>query len=112
MKNKTHATLFYDDTCRMCRGGVKKLGFLLKQAHVEIEPFENGAAEPEMKLRRKDGRVLGGVDVIFFLLRKVWWAAPAGWLGMLPPVHWVANKLYEKVAANRHCIGTGGACRI
>lgn len=112
MKNRTKGTLFYDDTCRLCRGGVRKLSFLLRQARVGIEAFENGAAEPEMKLRWEDGRVLGGVKVIFFLLRRVWWAAPVGWLEWVPPVRWLAGKMYENVAARRHCIGMGGTCRI
>lgn len=112
MKAKSEETLFYDGTCRMCLENIRRLQPILKAAGVETKPFENGAIEPEMKLRLSDGRIVGGADAAFFLARRVWWLAPLGWLQWVPTCRWVARKLYEKIAANRHCMGTGGTCRI
>lgn len=105
-------TLYYDGTCSFCVNGVTRMSPLLSRIRVEVAPFEHGADEPEMKLRWHDGRLVGGGDVLFFLARRVWWAAPLGWLEWVPGCRRLVRWLYRKVADRRHCIGAEGACRI
>lgn len=104
--------LFYDGTCRFCRDGVGRFHGALAGIGVETRPFENGAGEAEMKLRWHDGTVRGGADAAFFLARRLWWAAPLGWLEWIPGCRAVARKLYRFIADRRHCGGSGEACRI
>ncbi len=104
-------TLFYDGTCGFCVGNVNRLRPHLARLGVATEPFANGAAEPEMKLRWEDGSLRGGGDVIFFLARRTWWAAPLGWLEWVPGCRWLVGKLYDAVASRRHCLSEG-VCRI
>lgn len=104
-------TLFYDGTCGFCVGSVKRLRPHFARLGVATEPFANGAAEPEMKLRWEDGSLRGGGNVIFFLARRRWWSAPLGWLEWVPGCYWLVKKLYDAVASRRRCLGDG-VCRI
>ena len=112
MKNLRKGILYFDDTCRFCRAGVRKLRFILRAAHVDPRPFENGAEEVEMKLHWGRDHVVGGADAIFFLARQVWWLAPLGWLEWVPPIRKTFQILYRTIAAKRHCIGAEGTCQI
>lgn len=108
---KNRGTLYYDGTCRFCRAGVARFKGILDRIGVGVAPFENGAAEPEMKLHWQDGNVRGGADAAFFLARRLWWAAPLGWLEWVPGCRWIAHRLYRMIADRRHC-SAEGACRI
>lgn len=109
-KSKIQGRLFYDDTCGLCRRGVARLRPHLEPRGVAFVPFENGAAEPEMKLRWQDGREFSGADAFLFLAGLVWWTKPIHWLAPVPGVRPLARLLYGQVAKRRHCIS--GACRL
>lgn len=108
---KSRGTLYYDGSCRFCCAGVARFEGTLAGIGVEVSPFENGGAEPEMKLQWQDGRIRGGADAAFFLARRLWWAAPLGWLEWVPGCRWVARRLYRMIAERRHC-SANEACRI
>jgi predicted DCC family thiol-disulfide oxidoreductase YuxK len=59
----------------------------------------------EMRLRRRDGSFLGGIDAIAWMCRR----APGLWIaGVListPGIHWMASRIYRWVARNRFCLG-------
>ncbi len=109
-KTKTQGRLYYDATCVLCRTGVARLRPFLEPRGVAFVPFEDGAAEPEMKLRWHDGREFGGGDAGLFLAGLVWWTRPIHWLGRLPGVAPLVRFLYRQVAARRHCFN--GTCRV
>lgn len=104
-------TLFYDGTCGLCVGSANRLRPHFGRLGVASEPFSNGAAEFEMKLRWEDGSLRGGGNVIFFLARRMWWSAPLGCLGWVPGCRWLVGKLYDVVASRRRFLGDG-ACQI
>ena len=110
MKTGSNGTLYYDGTCGFCRTNIRRSRKTLEGIGVAVEPFENGALEPEMKLRLPNGLVHGGAEAAFYLARRIWWLAPLGYLERVPLCKFLAERIYEKIAANRHCIG--GACRI
>lgn len=102
--------LFYDDTCRFCLASIRRLQPLLRHCRVEAVPFANGASEPEMKLRWRDGREWGGADAILHLVGLLWWTRPLHWLARVPGILPLARSLYRRIASRRHCFN--GACRI
>ena len=106
----TNGALRYDGTCRFCVGMVTRTLPILRKVGVGVRPFENGAAEEEMKLEWRDGTSHAGADAAFFLARRIWWAAPLGWLEWMPGVRFITRQLYRVIAAKRHCIN--GACEI
>lgn len=96
------ATIFYDDGCAFCTRWARRgsrLGF-------RIEPFANGAGEPELKVATPAGATLGGAAAIRYLCRQVWWLWPVSWLCGLPG----AERIYRWVAANRYCLN--GQCEV
>ncbi|MDF1752749.1 MAG: MBOAT family protein [Verrucomicrobiales bacterium] len=104
-------TLFYDGTCGFCLRGIKRLRKALGTVGVEVQPFENGAEQPEMILKWNDGRIFGGADAAIFLAKR----NPIGFLpatiaGLFPFIY-LARAIYKVIARNRHCIGDG-ACKI
>lgn len=108
----TRGTLFYDGTCRFCIAGVTKFRGLLGRRGIEVEPFKNGPAEPEMKLHWEDGRIFGGADAAFFMARQIPLFAPLGWLERVPGCRWIAWKLYRAIANRRSCNASDKTCRI
>lgn len=109
---ETKGTLFYDGTCRFCIAGVTRFRGILKQFGIAVHPFEDGPAEPEMKLHWEDGRILGGADAAFFMARRIPYFAPLGWLEWVPGCRWIAWKLYRAIANRRSCNATDGTCSI
>ncbi|MCB1229947.1 MAG: DUF393 domain-containing protein [Verrucomicrobiae bacterium] len=109
-KRKIRGDLFFDDTCALCRAGVKRLRPLLEPRGIDFVPFANGADEPEMRLQWHDGREFGGGDVIVFLAGQIWWARPFHWLARLPGMTLLVRCLYRQIASRRHCLS--GACRL
>ncbi len=110
--HETRGTLFYDGTCRFCVAGVTRFRGLLGRFGIDVQPFENGPAEPEMKLHWEDGRIFGGADAAFFMARRIPFFAPLGWLEWVPGCHWIASKLYRTIANRRSCHASDGTCRI
>lgn len=111
-RNDPRGILFWDDTCKFCTDGAARFRPMLNRVGIVLEPFENGALEPEMKLRWHDGTVRGGADAAFFMARRIWYLAPLGWLEWVPGCKWIAHRLYRWIARNRKCLGANGTCRI
>lgn len=116
MTDKTAGTenwegqLFYDESCRLCRQGIARLGPFLRRIAVQPVPFEDGGAEPEMRLRWHDGREFGGADAAVFLADRFWWTRPLAWLTRLPGGQPLADLVYRQIASRRHCFN--GACEL
>lgn len=106
--------LFYDGACPFCRRWVKRCGFVARQGGFELATLQSdearrdlglahGEVPSEMKLRRANGRVLGGVAVVIALAEAGDWTAPLGWLLRLPGLNALAGRGYRWIAANRYC---------
>ena len=108
--SQTRARLFYDDTCPMCRRWIARVAPMLSRSGVVALPFEDGAAEPEMRLLWHDGRVFGGADAALFLAGRHWWSWPLFALSRLSPIHALLSAIYRRIAANRHC--ANGHCAL
>ncbi len=102
--------LFFDGTCRICAKWAARLERWLNGKGLKVLPFEDGAAQDEMRLILNDGQELGGADVVYFLAGKLWWALPLRGLACLPGGHFLMRKIYRKIASNRYCID--GRCDI
>lgn len=102
--------MFYDGTCRFCTAGAARVRPWLAKRKVEVVPFENGAAEAEMKVTWHDGRIFGGADAAVFLARQFWFTWPLAFLASLPGFKQLTDIGYRFIARNRHCIN--GACEI
>jgi alginate O-acetyltransferase complex protein AlgI len=110
-KEKTLGILFYDGTCGFCLRGIRKIRKPLATRAVEVRPFADGGAEPEMKLHWHDGRILGGARAAIFLARRFPITFVPALLAGIPPFRNLAELVYRHIAANRHCRG-GNACPL
>ena len=54
--------LYYDGTCAFCCRSINRVRPILTKRRVATIPFDNGAAEPEMRLCWHDGREFGGAE--------------------------------------------------
>lgn len=107
---KNFSQIRYDATCRFCTRGIERLRPWLDRREIVPVPFENGAAEPEMRLHWRDGRVFGGAEAMIFLGRLFWYTWPVATLARLPGLNRIAHAGYELFARNRHCFN--GACLV
>lgn len=102
--------LFYDAACRFCTDGVGRLRPWLMMRNIDTVPFEDGAAEAEMKLVWHDGRAFGGADAVIFLGRQFWFTLPFALIAMLPGISQLVHLAYRWIAKNRSCLN--GGCEI
>lgn len=102
--------LYYDGTCAFCCRSIDRVRPILARRRVATIPFENGAAEAEMRLRWHDGREFGGVDAAIFLASRIWWGWPLFTFALLPGVRAMLAAGYRHIAANRHC--ANGQCLL
>ncbi|NNE90437.1 MAG: DUF393 domain-containing protein [Verrucomicrobiales bacterium] len=109
-KLEIRGTMFYDGTCRICANSALRLRPWLEEKSITIAPFENGAAEREMRVTWHDGREFGGADAIRFLARQFWFAFPFAILAGLPGFKSLTNAGYRFLAKNRHCMN--GTCAV
>ncbi len=109
-ETKINGELFYDATCQFCTDGATTLRPWLAKRDIITVPFENGAAEAEMKLAWHDGRVFGGAEAAIFLARLFWFTWPLAMIAMLPGFRQLTHAGYRWVARNRTCLN--GACEI
>ena len=93
-------TVFYDGSCQMCTDSATRLRPWLESRAIVVAPFENGAAEPEMRLTWHDGRIFGGADAILFLARQFWFTFPLAVVARLPGLKSLADAGYRLVAGN------------
>lgn len=114
-------TVFFDGECSRCRAAVKRFGAFFQRAGFRFVPLQEAIfsgryelpAEEfyrEMKLLTRDRRWLGGVEAYREMFRARAALVPVAGLLGLPGIHALAVRLYEWVAANRHC--GNGACRV
>lgn len=108
--------VFYDGHCPLCVPLVErwKPTFLPRGFEFAAlqEPWVRqalglrpGEIVPEIKLRRSDGVVMGGVDALRELAGSVWWMKPLAVLAGFPGFRSLARSTYRWVAANRQCLG-------
>jgi predicted DCC family thiol-disulfide oxidoreductase YuxK len=102
--------LYYDGTCAFCCRSIERVRPILTKRRVATVPFENGAAEPEMRLRWHDGREFGGADAAIFLASRIWWGWPFFAIAHFPGVRAILAAGYRRIAANRHC--AKGQCML
>ena len=105
--------VFYDGTCAICRGGVKRFSFLMRRARFECADMQEECVKEkmnitnieeidEMRILTKDGVMIEGVDGILHVAKYVWWTWPMWFLSKIPPIGWLMKTVYRKVAQNRH----------
>ncbi len=109
-KTGLRGTMFYDETCNICTAGAMRLRSLLASKSIAVEPFEDGAAEAEMRVVWHDGREFGGADAVLFLARQFWIGAPIAAIAGLPGLKRLTGVGYRFIAENRHC--ANGACAL
>lgn len=66
-----------------------------------------GNVPDEMKVETRQGKILGGVDGILHIARRIWWAWPLWLLGQVPGIHSILVWRYRRIAATRHCRAAG-----
>ena len=114
-------TIYFDASCGMCSASARRLkrlvsphGFALaplQDPHVsEILGLKPREIPDEMKLRTRDGAILGGVDAIVYICRRIWWAWPVWAVSNVPGVMPILRRMYRMLATNRHRITF--VCRI
>lgn len=112
--------VFYDGECSLCSGTAARFAPLLSRHHFRLAPLQTpwvqqrlglNPAEPlmEMKLLAADGRVLGGLDALLHIARRIWWVWPLFAVAQIPGMKELLRVVYRWMAANRQCLN--GACR-
>ena len=111
--------VFYDGVCPVCLGIIARLGGLFRRRGFQFVPLQESWVAPvlgvtpeelrrEMKLRRRDGVIIGGAAAWRELGASVIWMRPlvmvAGWPGFRS----LADGVYRWVARNRYCLA--GVC--
>ncbi len=117
----SHGQIFFDAGCGMCSAGarrwqatVERAGFELIQLQdpraSEILGLAPGELPGEIKLRTRDGQIIGGVDAFAYVARYVWWAFPLHLWMAVSPVRELAKTAYLPIARNRQRIS--GVCGL
>jgi predicted DCC family thiol-disulfide oxidoreductase YuxK len=115
------ASVFYDAECRLCAAGASRLSGVLAQRHIDLVPLQSPGASVllgvpeeqllvEMRLRLRDGTVLGGAAAVVEIARRIWWASPLWAISRLPGAMRPLNAVYRWIARNRTCFN--GACGV
>jgi membrane bound O-acyltransferase family protein/DCC1-like thiol-disulfide oxidoreductase len=69
-----------------------------------------GEIPDEMKLRTREGRILGGADAAVYIARRIWWAWPIWLMSRIPGGMPMMRRGYRFVARRRHRISR--ACAL
>jgi len=101
--------IYFDGSCGMCTASAKRFERIVSSRGFRFEPFE-GPAPDEMKLRTRDGQMLGGADALIYIAQRVWWAWPVWAISFVPGAMWMMRRVYSCIARNRYRIS--GSCRI
>jgi predicted DCC family thiol-disulfide oxidoreductase YuxK len=110
------ARVFYDDHCPVCRATLDRWRTVFEDRrivfHAMREPWVRQVLRiptegfpQEMKLQPREGPMLGGLNAVAWMCRRVWWLWPAGVLMVVPGLHHLARMGYRYVARNRYCLG-------
>lgn len=114
-------TLVYDGDCNFCqrsvalirrwdrRGALRCLPFQSDAELAALPAIPRSALEQAMHLVAPDGRVFAGAAAAPETLRLMPGGRPLAWLFGLPGVPFVARRVYQLVARNRHRLGCGSA---
>lgn len=113
--------MFFDGECSRCRAAVKRFGAFFQRAGFRFVPLQEAIVSGryelpaeefyrEMKLLTRDRCWLGGVEAFREMFRARAALVPVAGLLGLPGIHALAIRLYEWVAANRHC--GNGTCGV
>ncbi len=113
--------LYYDGSCGLCRSARSRWERVFRRRGFVWLPLQTpGTAEllgvseeelrREIKLRLPDGRVLGGMDAVRFLMRSLWWLWLPGVLAGAPGIRCLAAAVYRQVARNRQRLSA--VCRL
>lgn len=112
--------VFYDGQCRMCVGLSQKIKHTLNSKGIGLIPLQVDwvrkrtahIKDPlkEMLFQTSKGEVLGGIDAVIFLARKIWWMYGIYLLSKIPGMRFVLERGYQWIARNRYCVS--GWCRI
>ncbi|MBX3733534.1 MAG: DUF393 domain-containing protein [Verrucomicrobiae bacterium] len=111
--------VFFDAICPVCIGIVNRWGGLFRRHGYVFVPLQEPWVSPvlgvsseelrrEMKLRRRDGVVIGGIEAWRELGRSLPWIRPLVALAGWPVLRPLADAAYRWIAANRYCLG--GVC--
>lgn len=111
--------VLYDGECRLCMDLAARFEAIIRRAGFTLLPLQSetgrkllanrsGDLLREMAVVDQDGEVRDGAEAVLFLARQFRWTRPLPALAALPGGRKVADALYRRIAANRHCYG--GAC--
>jgi predicted DCC family thiol-disulfide oxidoreductase YuxK len=121
MPNDRPGTIYFDAACGMCSAAARRMQRVFGPRGFAVIPLQSEEAterlglDPlsipgEIKLRTRDGRILGGADAFVELSRFVWWMFPIRMIAGLPPGLWLMKCVYAWIARRRHRISA--ACRL
>jgi predicted DCC family thiol-disulfide oxidoreductase YuxK len=113
--------VFYDAECRLCVAGARQFKSVLARRGFELVPLQSpgvstllGVPEEhlmdEMRLRLRDGTLMGGAAAFAEISRRIWWAWPLWAMSRLPGAMRPMNAIYRWIARNRACFN--GACDV
>jgi len=113
--------VFYDGECPLCTGAVARFAPMLHRHRFNLAPLQmpwtqkrlglkTGEPLVEMKLLTEYGQIYGGADALAQIARRIWWAWPLFALAHIPGAAILLRTLYQRIAANRNCIGN--ACQL
>lgn len=119
LNNRCAGTIFFDGACRICVGGVRRFGPMLRARGFELRPLQSPDAArllelpqdqllDEVRVLTTENRVLAGADAILHISRHIWWAWPVWLLAFIPGVRPILRMLYRRVVPYRYCIA--GRC--
>lgn len=122
-----HYIVVYDGDCPFCRRQVARIERRDRWRRFELAPRQTpglmerfpklaeGDFNTGMRVVLPDGRIAVGADAVYEIARRLprWrWLA---WLYVLPPIRWLAQRIYAWIAANRMRLGRSsddGACNL
>lgn len=112
-------TLYYDADCGFCTRTALWLGRWLTVAALQASDLGAVGIDP-VRAEREIPAVLASGEVRYgaaafaaALASGPWWLRPLGAALNLPGVRWLGQRVYLRVAANRHRLPGGtGACQL
>ncbi len=104
--------VLYDGQCGLCSWWIAALKPMLEKVGFESVPLqspwvtERTTIPPErlsddIRLLLADGQVVSGAASYRYLMRKIWWSAPFGYLFEVPGLKFLMDAFYRLVNKNR-----------
>ena len=120
----TAPVLLFDGGCGFCRRWVNRLARWDRSSHIRMVPsharhaveglpdIDDAALDEAMHFVTPDGRVYRGARALPALMRYLPGGSVLRPLLLVPGVLPVADRVYDRIAANRHRLGCDGdSCR-